>query len=113
MKELGELEAHHGDFDQRNTKVLAISMDGPEDAKATQKKFPHLTVLADPDRSLGDAFQVIHPHYAPDGGDTFAPTTILIDGDGRVRWIFRADRFIARLSPAEVLTGLDEHVLKK
>jgi hypothetical protein len=37
------------------------------------------------------------------------PTTFLIDGKGQVRWHFRPDRHIERLSAAEVLAAVDAH----
>ena len=44
----------------------------------------------------------------PQHGDTNAPTTILVDGDGKVRWFFRPDYFIVRLSPDEFLQAIDK-----
>jgi hypothetical protein len=49
-------------------------------------------------------------HHGPKGEDTNAPTTMLVDGAGTVRWIYRADRFMVRLSPDELLKEVDEHV---
>ena len=40
--------------------------------------------------------------------DTNAPTTLLLDGAGTVRWFRRPERIIARLSPAELLAAMDE-----
>ena len=50
---------------------------------------------------------ILHAHSAPDGGDTAAPTTILVDGSGTVRWTFRPDRVLNRLSPSQVLAAVD------
>ena len=46
----------------------------------------------------------------PDGGDTAAPTTLLVDGGGTVRWTFRPDRFLNRLSPSQVLAAVDKEM---
>src|SRR6266702_4722756 len=102
MIELGELERRHGDFAARNARVLVISMEGSDDAKQTQAQFPNLVVLADASRSLSEAAGVVHPKSGPDGGDTAAPTTILVDHNGTVRWLYRSSEVIARLSPDEV-----------
>lgn len=88
--------------------MVVVSVEGLEEAAATQTDFPHLVVLSDAERKLADAVAVIHPHSAPDGGDTAAPTTLLIDGSGTVRWTFRPDRVMTRLSPAQVLAELDK-----
>ncbi len=113
MIELGQLERRHEDFAQRNVRVLVVSVEGLEDAGKTQADFPHLLVLADEQRGLSEAAGVIHPHSAPDGGDTDAPTTILVDQDGTVRWLYRSPEVIARLSPDEVLQAIDGHVSTK
>jgi alkyl hydroperoxide reductase subunit AhpC len=110
MIELGQLERRHEDFAHRNTRLIVVSVEGTEDAQKTQADFPHLLVLADQDHGLSEAAGVIHPHAAPDGSDTDAPTTILVDRDGTVRWLYRSGEVIARLSPDEVLQAIDQHV---
>jgi hypothetical protein len=53
---------------------------------------------------------VIHPGSGPGGQDSFAPTTLLVDGQGTVRWIFRPYRFIVRVSPSQILSAVDQHL---
>ena len=89
MIELGELERRHEDFARRNTRVIVASMEGLDDAKRTQTDFPHFLVLADEARGLSEAAGLVHAHAAPDGRDADAPTTILVDREGTVRWIYR------------------------
>jgi len=110
MIELGELESHWREFEDRKVRVVVVSVEDLEAAKATQAQFPHLVVVADAGRQLADAVGVIHLHSAPDGSDTAAPTTLLIDGGGAVRWTFRPDRVLSRLSPAEVLAAADREM---
>ena len=52
------------------------------------------------------------PGKGPHGADTNAPTTFFVDGAGTVRWVFRPERFISRLSPDELLTAMDQHAAK-
>ena len=113
MIELGQLERRHRDFARRHTRVLVISVEGPDDARKTQADFPHLTVLSDEARSLSEAAALIHRHAAPDGGDADVPTTILVDRHGTVRWLYRSSEVIARLSPDEVLQAIDAHIPEK
>jgi peroxiredoxin len=113
MIELGELERQWKEFDQRKVPVVVISIEDMDKARATQADFPHLTVVSDAQRSLIDKLKVLHPHAAPDGSDTAAPTTILVDGSGTVRWTFRPDRVTTRLSPAEVLAAIDREMPAK
>ena len=109
MLELGQLESHWQEFDKRKVRVIVVSVEDPEKARATQADFPHLMVVSDEGRSLADAVDVIHRRSAPDGGDTAAPTTLLIGG-GVVRWTFRPDRVLTRLSPSEVLAAVDREM---
>jgi alkyl hydroperoxide reductase subunit AhpC len=110
MIELGQLERRHEDFRQRNTRVIAVSVEGTDAAGRTQADFPHLLVLADWGRGLSGAAELIHPHAAPDGSDIDAPTTILVDGRGVVRWLYRPGQVITRLSPDDVLQAVDQHL---
>ena len=107
MIELGELERRYEDFARRNTRVIVASLDGLDDAARMQADFPHLLVLADHGRVLSEAAGVVHPHA---GRDSDAPTTILIDRAGTVRWLYRSRHVTARLSPDEVLQAIDDHL---
>ena len=89
MIELGQLERRHEDFARRNILQIVISMEGLGLAKKTQADFPHLVVLADEGRGLSIAAALVHAHAKPDGADIDAPTTILVDQKGIVRWIYR------------------------
>jgi peroxiredoxin len=108
MIELGQLEKHHADFEKRNVRIVVSSIEGPDDAKQTQARFPHLIVLSDESRSLSNAVAVIHPDSNPYGGDTSAPTTLIIDDAGKVRWTYRSGNVVSRLSPQELLAELDK-----
>jgi peroxiredoxin len=110
MIELGELEGHHDDFARRNTQVVVASLEGVEDARLTQKDFPHLVVLADEKAGLVNAVQVLNPGGGHVGEDVPAPTTFFIDKHGTVRAFRRAGRVMARLSPDEVLEALDAEI---
>ena len=107
MVELVKLEEQHQAFDSRNTRIIAVSLDTLEDSAKTQTKFPHLVIVSDSDHKLATAARVIGPHHAPDGKDTVSPTTILIDKKGIVRWVFRPDAYITRLSAGELLAKVD------
>jgi alkyl hydroperoxide reductase subunit AhpC len=112
MIELGQLERRHEDFAHRNTRVIVISLEGTDEAEQTQRDFPHLFVLADRERGLCEAADLIHPHAKQDGGDAAAPTTILVDRHGKTCWLYRSAEVIARLSPDDVLQAIDSHLPK-
>jgi peroxiredoxin len=110
LSELGQLERRHEDFGRRNTRVIAISMEGTDEAQQTQADFPHLLVLADQGRGLSEAAEVVHARAGPDQSDAATPTTILIDRHGTVRWLSRPRAVTVRLSPDEVFQAIDLHL---
>ncbi len=67
--ELGRVAALKGEFDKRNTKVLGLSVDGLADHNAwsadieqTQGTALNFPLLADPDRTVADLYDMIHPN---------------------------------------------------
>jgi peroxiredoxin len=112
MVELGQLESHHQEFAARNTRIVAVSLDNREHTAGTAKKFPHLVLVSDEQASISTAAEVMGPQHGPDLNNTLAPTIILIDRRGQVRGVFRPDRYIERLTPAEVLARVDEYLAR-
>jgi peroxiredoxin len=94
-------------------RIVVSSIEGQGEAGQSQNEYPHLIVLSDSARSLANAADVIHRRSAPDGGDSAAPTTFLLDSEGRVRWMFRPDRYIERISPSDLLAAIDQHLPAK
>ena len=66
--------------------------------------------FADADHHLSDAVQAVQGKVGPTDEVVNAPTTILVDGKGTVRWVFRPDSYLRRLSPEEVLAAVDQYV---
>ena len=108
MIELGELEKNHAQFEKRNVRIVAASVDEQEMARHTQQKFPHLVVVSDSEGKLIKAAEVIHPGAGPKGEDIAAPTTFFIDKQGTVHLLFRPRLVVTRLSANEVLKAVDE-----
>ena len=59
---------------------------------------------------MAKMFDVLGPNHGPDGNLTMSPTTLLIDKTGIVQWIYRAERFIERLSPDNLLEAAIKHL---
>lgn len=110
MIELGQLEKAHADFAKRHIHVVAVSVDGLEESKMTQDKFPHLVVVADADHKLVDTVEVLHHGAGERGDDVAAPTTILVDQHGVVRALYRPSNVGSRLSPSDVLAMVDKEL---
>jgi alkyl hydroperoxide reductase subunit AhpC len=110
MIELGKLEKRHEDFETRHVRVVVISNDDRPTSQETQGNFPHLVVVADTEQNLAKAVQVLHPGAGHHHETTNAPTTILVDGDSTVRWLYRPERVITRLAPDELLAAIDANL---
>jgi len=87
--------------------VAGVVVD-PVDANAELSRdagieFP---ILSDPDMRLIDAYGLRHKE-AHDGGDIALSASILIDGDGIVRWASVSKNVRIRPTPAEVLAKID------
>src|SRR5262249_26196590 len=82
MTQLRGLEAEHDEFSRVGADVVVVSIEGPDEAAQTKRDYPHLTVLSDKQRELSDAIDLINKGFSPDGGDSAAPTILLLDGNG-------------------------------
>ena len=67
--ELGAVARLKGEFEKRNTKVIALSVDPVEDhhewskdIEETQGSAVNFPIIADPDRSIAELYDMIHPN---------------------------------------------------
>ena len=81
--ELGEVARLKPQFDKRNTKVLALSVDSVDDHKRwsadieeTQGTRPNYPLIADPDRKIATLYDMIHPN----ANDTLTVRSVYIIG---------------------------------
>ncbi|MDH3626820.1 MAG: peroxiredoxin [Acidobacteriota bacterium] len=70
--ELGQVARMKGEFDQRGVKVVAVSVDSVDahrrwigDIEATQGVTMNFPILADEDKTVATAYQMIHPNSDP------------------------------------------------
>lgn len=98
--ELGRTAALGGEFEKRNTKAIALSVDSVEDhnawapdigeASGTALNFP---IVADPDRTVAGLYDMIHP----EAGDTSTVRSVfIIDPDNRVRLTLTYPKSVGR-----------------
>jgi alkyl hydroperoxide reductase subunit AhpC len=81
--ELGAFSARKADFDKRNTKLLGLSVDSVdshkgwtgdiEETQGTKLNFP---LIADEDRKVADAYDMIHPNAS----DTLTVRSVFVIG---------------------------------
>ncbi len=72
-------------------------------------------MLSDPDLAVTDAFGLrnLGFHSAPPTDDTEAlpvPTSLLIDGTGKVLWVDQSENYQRRSGPEVVLAALQKHL---
>ena len=67
--ELGTVAKYKAEFDKRNTKVVALSVDGLEshngwikDINETQNTTVNFPIIADEDKKVSDLYDMIHPN---------------------------------------------------
>jgi len=89
--ELGATAKLKGEFDKRNVKVLAISVDPLDshvkwvpDINETQHTSVNFPILADPDRTVSNLYDMIHPN----ANDTLTVRSVfIIDSKKKIRTI--------------------------
>jgi thioredoxin-dependent peroxiredoxin len=81
--ELGAVAKLKNEFDKRNTKVIAISVDPIDSHKGwvpdindTQQTTVNFPIIADPDRKVADLYGMIHPNAA----DTVTVRSVFVIG---------------------------------
>ena len=81
--ELGMVAKIKGEFEKRNCKVIAISVDGIEshhgwicDINETQKTQMNFPIIADPQRQVATLYDMIHPK----ADDTFTVRSVFVIG---------------------------------
>ena len=81
--ELGAFSARKGEFDKRDTKLLGLSVDSVEshdgwkgDIEETQGHALNFPLIADEDRKVADAYDMIHPN----ANDTLTVRSVFVIG---------------------------------
>lgn len=89
--ELGTAAKFKGEFDKRNVKMMALSVDGAashnewiKDINETQDTLVNFPIIADEDRKVSDLYDMIHPN----ANDTLTVRSVFIIGpDKKVKLI--------------------------
>ena len=87
--ELGYLAKIKPEFDKRNTKVVGLSVDSVEDHRGwstdiaeTQGTAPNYPIIADPDKAVAEAYDMIHPG---EGDTSTVRSVFVIGGDNTIK----------------------------
>jgi thioredoxin-dependent peroxiredoxin len=87
--ELGYMAGIKPEFDKRNVKILAISVDPldsherwADDIAQTQGNAPNFPLIGDPDRTVADLYEMVHPN----ADDTLTVRSVfVIDPTNKIR----------------------------
>jgi thioredoxin-dependent peroxiredoxin len=89
--ELGAIAKRKGEFEQRNVKLIGISVDPldahvgwSKDIEETQGQAPNYPMIADPDKKVADLYEMIHPNAS----DTVTVRSVFVIGpDKKIKLI--------------------------
>lgn len=98
--ELGRVASLKNDFDSRNTKVIAVSVDSLADHKSWAPDIGEVTgttlnfpIIADPDRAVSELYDMIHPGE----GDTSTVRSVFVVGpDNKVKLTLTYPKSVGR-----------------
>ena len=108
MVQLGELQGYYGEFQRAGIEVYAVSVDPPEhNARLKARLGAGYEFLSDERGVLLDALDIRQANRSMTGKDTAIPTQYLVDREGIVRWIYRAETWRVRPHPREALRAVE------
>ena len=106
--ELRSFQQNLAEFERRGTRVVAISVDSPEEslrlARGQGYTFP---LLSDAKAVAIRGYGILHAGAGEDGKDIARPAEFLVDREGVIRWENLTENLLARLRPEMVLRELD------
>ena len=108
--ELGATAGLKAEFDKRNVKAIAVSVDSVEDHKAWAGDIGEVTgnalnfpIVADPDRTVSNLYDMLHPN----AGDTSTVRSVfIIDPANKVRLTLTYPKSVGR-NFTEILRVID------
>ena len=107
-------EELRSEFDERDIQVLTVSAESPEDIQDRYRNHSlQAIMIADGDLAVVDAFGLrnLAIHSGPRNVDGLpVPTSLLVDGEGRVLWVDQAENYQRRNGPEVVLAALERHL---
>jgi peroxiredoxin len=96
------------EFNTRGIRVVAVSVDTPEESEHLRKTARYsFLFLCDDQDELIRRWDLVHPKGGEDSKDIARPAEFILDSTGRVRWVKLTDDFLIRARPEEVLREID------
>jgi peroxiredoxin len=105
--QLGELRDYYAEFQKAGVKLYAVSVDPPvQNARLKSRLGAGFEFLSDERGQLLDALEIRQAHRSMTGKDTAIPTQYLLDTNGIIRWVYRAETWRVRPHPREALEAI-------
>jgi peroxiredoxin len=106
--ELRSFEKRLPDFNARKIRVIAISVDTPQESQHLRETEGYtFVILSDAKDEVIRRWDLVHPHGGVDGADIARPAEFLIDASGKVRWVNLTEDVRVRARPEQVLQAFD------
>jgi len=111
--ELVQLQRALAEFQQRGIRIVALSVDGPEElALMKESAGAEFEFVSDPDAKLIGLFGIRHAGGRIDGADIAQSASFLLDSTGRLVWKRVAESYRVRPRPHEILEAVDRRLGK-
>jgi peroxiredoxin len=105
---LRSFEQRLPDFNARKIRVIAISVDTPQQSQHLRETEGYtFVILSDAKDEVIRRWDLVHSHGGVDGADIARPAEFLIDASGKVRWVNLTEDIRVRARPEQVLQAFD------
>jgi peroxiredoxin len=105
---LRSFEERLPDFNARKIRVIAISVDSPQQSEHLRQSAGYtFPILSDSHDDVIRRWDLVHSHAGADGADISRPAEFLIDSTGKVRWVNLTEDFRVRARPQQMLRAFD------
>jgi peroxiredoxin len=89
--------------EKAGVEIVAVSPDPNERSQELAQRLRlGYRFVADPDLALTRRYGLVHARGGQHGEDVPTPTTVVLDRDGVVRWLWISDNFQVRPDPDEI-----------
>ena len=107
MGELQGLGAALSEAEKAGVEIIAVSPDpNARSHEMAQRLRLAYRFVADSDLAVTRRYGLVHARGGEHGEDVPTPTTVVLDRDGIVRWLWIADNFQVRPDPDDVLQAV-------
>lgn len=107
--QLGELQDYYGEFQRAGVRVVAVSIDRPEQNALLKRRLgAGYEFLSDSNGRLLDALDIRHRSWP--GIESAVPTQYLVDANGIVLWYHREETWRVRPHPREALRAISRTI---